>query len=168
MEIRDLYDSCKNLTGKTFVKGEQVPKGYFYLIVAIFIENSNGEFLIQKRVLNKGGKWATTAGHPKSLETSYQGLLVEVEEELGINISNDKVYLCETYTQNDQFFDIYYLKKDIDIKDIVLQKEEVDDCKYASIEEIHDLYKKGLFHDNHYQLFMKCLNYLERKNESLS
>ena len=39
MEIRDLYDSNKRITGKTFVKGEQVPKGYFYLIVAIFIQN---------------------------------------------------------------------------------------------------------------------------------
>ena len=43
MEIRDLYDVNKNLTGKTFIKGEQVPKGYYYLIVAVIIENSNGD-----------------------------------------------------------------------------------------------------------------------------
>ena len=47
MELRDLYDENKNVTGLTFVKGEQVPKGYYYLIVAIFIQNSKGEFLIQ-------------------------------------------------------------------------------------------------------------------------
>ena len=47
MEIRDLYDVNKNLTGKTFVKGEQVPNGYYYLIVAIILENSKGDFLIQ-------------------------------------------------------------------------------------------------------------------------
>lgn len=167
MELRDLYDSCKNLTGKTFVKGEQVPKGYFYLIVAIFIENSKGEFLIQKRVEKKGGKWATTAGHPKASESSYEGLVTEVSEEIGIDISNDNVFLCETYTQNDQFFDIYYLKKDIDINKIVIQEEEVDGVMFASIDQINELYKKGLFHENHYQLFLKCLNYLERKNESI-
>ena len=60
MEIRDLYDVNKNLTGKTFVKGEQVPKGYYYLIVAIILQNSNREFLIQKRVLRIQKKLKTS------------------------------------------------------------------------------------------------------------
>ena len=89
MEIRDLYDVNKNLTGKTFIKGEQVPKGYYYLIVAVIIENSNGEFLIQKRVSRKGGKWALTAGHPKSGESSFEGICSECFEELGVDISLD-------------------------------------------------------------------------------
>ena len=59
MELRDLYDENKNVTGLTFVKGEQVPKGYYYLIVAIYIQNNKGEFLVQKRVPRKGGKWAS-------------------------------------------------------------------------------------------------------------
>ena len=33
VEYRDLYDANKCVTGKTFIKGEQVLKGYFYLIV---------------------------------------------------------------------------------------------------------------------------------------
>ena len=40
VEYRDLYDANKCVTGKTFIKGEQVPKGYFYLIVIIVIKNS--------------------------------------------------------------------------------------------------------------------------------
>ena len=31
-EYRDLYDANKKPTGKTFIKGMQVPKGYYYLI----------------------------------------------------------------------------------------------------------------------------------------
>ena len=140
MEIRDLYDVNKNLTGKTFVKGEQVPKGYYYLIVAVIIENSNGEFLIQKRVLRKGGKWALTAGHPKSGENSIQGICSESFEELGIDISLDNVQLIDTWVNNDQIFDIYYLEKDINLSDVVIQKEEVDGVKYVSLEDIYDMH----------------------------
>ena len=162
MEIRDLYDKNKKVTGKTFVKGEQVPIGYYYLIVAIFIENSKGEFLIQKRVLRKGGKWATTAGHPKAGETSLEGLCEEVREELGIDITKEKPILFETWNYNDQFFDIYYLKKNIKLEDITIQEEEVDGVKYATINEIKEMYNKGKFHENHYELFKKCLKYLGR------
>lgn len=96
MEFRDLYDENKMVTGKTFIKGEQVPEGYYYLIVAIYIQNSKGEFLIQKRFPRKGGKWATTAGHPKAGETSLEGLITEVEEEIGIDLRQDNPILFET------------------------------------------------------------------------
>ncbi len=161
MELRDLYDADKNVTGLTFVKGEQVPKGYFYLIVAIYIQNSNGEFLIQKRVARKGGQWATTAGHPKAGETSLEGLFTEVEEEIGIDLRNDKPILFETWNRNDQFFDIYYLKKDIDLNDVKIQEEEVDGVRWASIDEIKKMHDNGEFHEGHYTMFLKCLDYLK-------
>ena len=163
MEIRDLYDINKNLTGKTFIKGEQVPIGYYYLIVTVILENSNGEFLIQKRVLRKGGKWALTAGHPKSGENSFQGLCSEASEELGIDISKDNPILVDTWINNDQIFDIYYLRKDIDIKDIVIQEEEVDGVRYASLQEINNMHLNGEFHENHFILFNKCMEKLGRK-----
>lgn len=162
MEIRDLYDVNKNLTGKTFVKGEQVPKGYYYLIVAVILENSNGDFLIQKRVSRKGGKWALTAGHPKSGENSFMGLCSEASEELGIDISNDNPRLVDTWINNDQIFDIYYLRKDINIEDIVIQEEEVDGVRYASLDEINEMHDKGEFHENHFILFSKCIEKLGR------
>ena len=162
MEIRDLYDANKNLTGKTFVKGEQVPDGYYYLIVAVILENSNGEFLIQKRVPRKGGKWALTAGHPKSGENSFEGLCSEVFEELGIDISKDKLELIETWINNDQIFDIYYLKKDINLEDIIIQEEEVNGVRYASYDEIIEMNSNGEFHENHFILFSKCMDKLGR------
>ena len=93
VEYRDLYDANKCVTGKTFIKGEQVLKGYFYLIVIIVIKNSLDKYLIQKRVERKGGKWALTGGHPKAGESSLEGIKEEVKEELGIDINNDNVKL---------------------------------------------------------------------------
>lgn len=157
MEKRDLYDINKNFAGMTFNKGEQVPKGYYYLIVAVFIENNNNEFLIQRRVASKGGKWATTAGHPKSGENSIQGLCSEVLEEIGIDISGEDIKLVDTWINNDQIFDIYYLKKDIDLKDISIQQEEVAEVDFATKEEIKEMYLNNQFHENHYILFQKCM-----------
>ena len=59
MELRDLYNENKELTGKTIYKGQDVPKGRYYITVVVFIQNSKNEFLIQKRVKKKDGKWAT-------------------------------------------------------------------------------------------------------------
>lgn len=137
MEYRDLYNSDRILTGEKILKGEQIPENNYIMMVVIFIENDNHEFLIQKRTIVKGGKWATTGGHPKSCETSLQGIITEVKEELGIDIKNP--ILFKQASGKDTFCDLYYLKQNIDINKIVIQKEEVDDVKWASIEEINEL-----------------------------
>lgn len=163
MEVRDLYDENKKVTGKTFIKGEQVPKGYFYLIVIIVIENDQGEFLIQKRVARKGGKWALTGGHPKAGETSLEGIIEEVKEELGIDVSKDKLTLFKEITNNDQYFDLYYLKKNIDINDIVIQEEEVDGVMWASKDKVNNMFQAGEFHEGHYKILQEYLKYRNQK-----
>lgn len=70
MEKRDLYDEDKELTGKTILKGEKIPEGYYYLTVIVWIENSKNKFLIQRTSYLKYHMYATTGGHPKSGENS--------------------------------------------------------------------------------------------------
>lgn len=55
MEKRDLYDENKNLTGETIFKGEEVPKGRYYITVIMWIQNSKGEFLLQQKSKKKMG-----------------------------------------------------------------------------------------------------------------
>lgn len=86
-EKRDLYDKYGNLTSKVYFKGDSIPNGYFPMVVMIAIQNDNEEFLMQKRVPRKGGDCGVTGGHPKSGETPMQGIVAEVKEELGIDIS---------------------------------------------------------------------------------
>ena len=111
MEYRDLYDENRNLTGEIIEKGKKIPSGRYILVVMIFIENSNGQFLIQKRSAEKGGKWATTGGHPKSGESSIEGICVEVEEEIGLKITKSEPTLFQTIKTNETFLDLYYIKK---------------------------------------------------------
>ena len=49
MEQRDLYDINKRLTGRTIFKGESILENNYIIVVLVFIQNSEGKFLIQKR-----------------------------------------------------------------------------------------------------------------------
>ena len=127
MEKRDLYDINRNLTGETMFKGEPIPEGRYIIVVLVYIQNSKGEFLIQKRTLEKNGKYASTGGHCKSGETGLQGMITEIEEEIGLNVSPDELELIFSGREDKAqvFFDLFYLKKDFEINDLTLQKDSL-------------------------------------------
>lgn len=160
MELRDLYDENKKLTGEKIYKGQDVPKGCYYITVVVFIQNSKNEFLLQKRVKKKDGKWATTGGHPVSGETSRQGIITEIKEELGIDILEKNIKLFKTIKTEDDFVDIYYLKEDIDINKVRIQKEEVSAVKWATINDIEKMIEEGDFSESHRDFFEDCIKYL--------
>ena len=160
MELRDLYDENKKLTGEKIYKGQDVPKGCYYITVVVFIQNSKNEFLLQKRVKKKDGKWATTGGHPVSGETSRQGIITEIKEELGIDILEKNIKLFKTIKTEDDFVDIYYLNEDIDINKVRIQKEEVSAVKWATINDIEKMIEEGDFSESHRDFFEDCIKYL--------
>ena len=162
MELRDLYNSKRILTGETIEKGQDVPSGRYYITVVVFIENSKGEFLLQKRALRKDGRWATTGGHPVSGESSLEGIVTEIQEELGQTVNQNELTLFKTIMTEDDFVDLYYMNKNIDINDIVLQEEEVEDAKWATKEEIEQLIEEDKFSKSHEEFYRYCLEFLEK------
>lgn len=157
MEKRDLYDLNRNLTGETIYKGEKYPKNRKILVVTIWIENSKGEFLIQKRKDNN--KWATTGGHPQSGETSIEGIISEVKEELNLDISNKDIkFVCSSCDEL-VFVDLYYLKIDIDINKLKVQESEVLSIKWATLDEIRKLIEKNEFFNKHIDKYYQLLDY---------
>lgn len=166
MEKRDLYDSERNITGETILKGEKIPPNRYIIVVLVFIQNSEGKFLIQKRSKRKNGKYATTGGHPKSGESSIQGIITEVNEEIGLKLnSNDlKLYFSGRSDAERVFWDDYYVKMDVkDIKKLKLQEEEVDLVEWLSEDEIKQLMKEDKFFKNHYEEFEILLDWLNSK-----
>ena len=161
MELRDLYNSKRILTGEVIEKGKEVPLGSHYITVVVFIENEQGEFLLQKRVMKKDGKWATPGGHPKSGESSLQGIVTEIDEDLGINVKENELTLFKTIQTEDDFVDLYYLRKNIDIRDIKIQEEEVEKVMWASREEIAKLIDEKHFSSSHREFYDYCLDFLE-------
>lgn len=166
MEKRDLYDAERNLTNETILKGESIPEGRYIVVVLVFIQNSDGKFLIQKRSKEKNGKYATTGGHPKSGESSKEGILTEVKEEIGLDLNaNDlKLYFSGRSDEERVFWDDYYIKMEVnDIDKLKLQKEEVESVKWFSKEEILELNQKGMFFKNHFEEFENLLKWLNNK-----
>ena len=166
MEKRDLYDENRKLTGETIFKGEEIPKDKYIVVVLIFIQNSKGEFLIQKRSARKNGKYATTGGHTKSGESSIQGIITEVEEEIGLKLNPKdlKLYFSGKSEAERVFWDDYYVKMDIqDIKQLKLQEDEVSSIEWLSENEIINLVKQDKFFKNHYEEFENLLKWLNNE-----
>lgn len=161
-EERDLYNRNKVLTGEKCYKGSKIPDNRYIIVVTLFVQNNKGELLLQKRSKKKGGKYGFISGHPKSGETSIQGIITEAKEEIGIEINEKELKLFNTEETTNTFFDFYYLKNDINISNLVIQKEEVEDVKWFSIPEIYDLIEKGDFFKNHIEAFEIIINYLKK------
>lgn len=161
MEYRDLYDENRNLTGEIIKKGDPIPSNRYFLTVMVFIENSEGLILLQERSPLKGGFWATTGGHPKSGETSVEGMCTEIKEELGLKVNPNELTLFASVKSTYNFLDLYYLKKEIDINTLVLQEEEVKDVNWFTKEQITQLISNNEFYDRHIKPYQRFLNFLE-------
>ena len=160
-EKRDLYDKHGNLSGLTYFKGDTIPNGFYPMVVMIALENSNGEFLMQKRVARKGGDWGVTGGHPKSGETCDEGIITEVQEELGIDISNDNFIEFDSGCDGKDCYKMYYLKKDIDLNDITIQEEELTEVRWFSIEELESMVESKELNQDQIDFFLKATRFLE-------
>ena len=162
-ELRDLYDINSNKTDLTYRKGDEIPNGYYPMVVMIAIENNDGKFLMQKRVLEKGGDWGVTGGHPKSGETPFEGIITEVKEELGVDISNNEIILFNEGCDGVDCYKMYYTKLDLLPDEFNIQLEELTEVKWFSMEELESMVKDKTLNENQIDFFVKCQNFINNK-----
>ncbi len=148
MELWDILDESGRPTGRTIARGDRLKPGEYYLAVHIWIVNGKGEYLIQKRDNEKPlwpGMWAATGGAAIAGETGMEAALREVEEELGIRPDPKRMELLARIKREDFFTDIWLMRQEIDLDDIVMQQGEVCAVRWASREEIEQLVGSGEF-----------------------
>ena len=90
MEIWDLYNEHRELTGRDHIRGEKVPQGFYHLVVHIWIRNSKGEYLISQRSADRPAyplMWECVGGSVTKGEDSLTGALRETKEEVGVTLS---------------------------------------------------------------------------------
>lgn len=151
MELWDVYDKNRNLTGRTMERGSEFGKGDFHLVIHVCIFNSKNEMLIQQRQPWKKGwpnMWdITVGGCAVSGETSIEAAEREMFEEIGyeIDLSDERPFFTINFEVG--FDDYYLVEREIEIKDLTLQYEEVQSVKWASKDEILQLVKEGKFID---------------------
>ena len=157
MELLDLYDENLKPTGLTVERGQPIPTGLMIPIVAVFIYNNEGKYLIQKVSPSKGNFYATTAGHVKAGERDFTiSMLRELKEELGISVTKSELKLLRIRRYTYKFTLLYMLKSNIPIEMLKLQPEEVESVRWMSRDEIEQLCNEGLFNKTHYQLLLDC------------
>lgn len=164
MEMVDKLDNKRQMLNRTTERSEKI-EGEYRQSVHTWIMNSKGEFLIQKRSPNKKtfpNMWSQTGGGVDEGETTLQAALRECNEELGISIDLNNIELILSFKRKFDFVDVWLVKQDIDISDIVLQEEEVSDVKWASIDKIRELMKTDKLAKSieiYFNMFINLINY---------
>ena len=161
LELRDLYDENGNITGKTYHKGEPVPEGFYPMVVMVVIRNQEGKFLMQKRSLNKGGDWGVTGGHPKAGETPIEGIITEVQEELGLDFSNENFIEFDSGCDGKDCYKMYFVNKNVDIASVKIQEEELSEVRWFSMDELKSMVEKKELNENQIACFVKVCNFIK-------
>ena len=156
MEYLNLYDKFGNLTDEKGIRGVRSDK--LVGIVIIFIENSQGEFLIQKTSSSRNSVFATTGGHVTFGSSFEDTIINEVKEELGIDITNENFIEVNTYIRDYYIQKVYYLKKDIDKNTITIQEDEVEYVEWLSKEKINELIKNNEFREGNIDGYKYIIN----------
>ena len=148
VEYWDLFDEKREFVGMKHKRGDKIPDGLFHLVVHSWIIDENGFFLISQRQRGRTDEllWERTGGSVLAGESSYQGALREVEEELGVDLSDCKASLIRTEKRirYHDFFDAWlFIVNRLDLS-IVPNKNEVCQYKWASLEELIKMREDGL------------------------
>ena len=144
MELNDIYDKDRNLTGRTHRRGTPWRKGEFGLVVCVWVYDGEGKLLLTRRAPEKSfaGTWENSGGAARAGETSRQAIARELQEETGIRAEPEEFELLDTDRDRTAHYDFYSLKRQISLDEIVLQPGETDDVRWATFEEIHQLIKE--------------------------
>lgn len=148
MELWDLYDENRTLTGRTHVRGETIPAGCYHLVVHVWIRNSERKYLISQRSANRPTfplYWECVGGSVVAGEDSFAGAIREAKEEVGIDLAPENGHVVFTKTRKSyaDTVDVWLFDYDgeVDLKNATT--DEVAQSHWMTREEIHALYEQG-------------------------
>jgi len=151
-----LVDEKGKIIGKAPRSAVHADKNLLHPVVHLHVINKNGDVYLQKRPINKQiqpGKWDTAVGgHVSINETIEQSLTREVQEEIGITLTNANAfaqYVWKTDIESELVFSFIAIHDGPFFPD----KNEVDEGKFWPQKEIIQNLGKGVFTPNFEQEF---------------
>ena len=149
MERFDLYTADRERTGRTMLRGEPTPEGFFRLVIHVCIFNAEGRMLIQQRQpFKKGwpGMWdVSVGGCAVAGENSREAAQREVGEELGLAVDLSAARPVLTAHWERGFDDYFVLTREVQPDELRLQAEEVKAARWAERDEIVRMIGDGSF-----------------------
>lgn len=150
VELWDLYNTNREKTNTTIQRGMPIPDGCYHLVVSVWLVNSQGQYLLSQRHPNKLFPlyWECTGGSVLAGESSLEGAVREVSEELGIRLNpcQGKLIYQTRREHTQDFYDVWLFHNDTPIDKLRLQETEVACAKWVSTEKLFYLYKTEKLH----------------------
>lgn len=153
METLDIVDEHGEPTGETVERARAHAEGIRHRTAHVWIlrvRNGKIQILLQLRSLNKaehpGCYDISSAGHIPTGVGYKESAVRELKEELGLTVSPEELIFCgdRTVVWDDCFFGkefhdrqysrVFFIWKDIEEKDLTLQKEEVDGVLWMDLD----------------------------------
>lgn len=139
MELWDAYSKKEELTGRTLVRGEEIPQGLYHLVCEVLVRHADGSYLCMKRSEKKPnyGGWyeATAGGSALSGEDKWQCVARELLEETGLSCHEFEEVNCSLEEKKQAFFHNFVCTVDCDKTLVKLQEGETEDYLWMSEEE---------------------------------
>ncbi len=151
-EFIDILDKTGKPTGEIQLKSKAHALGLYHASVHIWLYTKKGEILFQKRADNKNTfpkLWdVSVAGHIAAGESPENSAIREIEEEIGLFATKDKLKFIGTHLAkkipktgvfDNEFHHIYLLELTIPIQKLTLQKEEVSDVRLLKMDFLKNI-----------------------------
>ncbi|MCB0463182.1 MAG: NUDIX domain-containing protein [Flavobacteriaceae bacterium] len=149
-------------TGKSALKSEIHTKGHYHNTAHVWLYTNDGNILLAQRAASKTIcplLWdISVAGHVDAGETIEDAAIREVFEEIGLSLNKNQlqkigVFECfQSYPNgiaDNEFHHTFISELTIDIKELKIDKNEVESVKLVSLSEFENLIK-NIGTDNHF------------------
>ena len=145
LELNDVYDKNRNLTGRLHRRGTRWRPGEYGLGVCVWVYDGQGNILLTRRAKGKSfaGTWENSGGAAKAGETSRTAIARELFEETGIRAGEEEFEYIGSDRDRNAHFDFYCLKRQTPLTEIVLLPGETDGVRWASMAEIRRMVRTG-------------------------
>jgi len=154
VEYFDVYDANGNYLNKQVPRGTKLSDGEYFLVIHVWIQNSDGNFLIQKRAKTDDPiphQWAIISGIPSSQEGPVKAAIRETYEEIGLTLSPKELTrfrrIVSDHNRYHTITHVYHVTRDVDLHGLTLNEEEVMAVQYASLETILSMVERKAFWD---------------------
>ena len=168
VEYWDLFDERRNYVGITHMRGDEIPKGMYHLVVHAWIMDKSGHFLVSQRQKGRTDEllWERTGGSVLSGETSVNGALREIKEELGLDLCSYPHFFIKSEKREKyrDFFDSWLFLLDNMRVNCKINATEVLTWKWVSLADLkqmreeNKLVKSSEYFEEVYSIFLSLNN----------
>ena len=157
MDLVDIYNNKHEKLNYSKGRRELVD-GEYRLSCFVWIINDKDEILVQQRLAtakNCPNMWETASGGAIEGDDALSGAMRELEEELGVKANKDDMCFIGSFARINDFVEVFVLKSNVSVDELVLQEDEVQAAKWMTIADFEKLIDEGNASDTGFDVFKK-------------